>query len=310
MIASASSWSLPATVELREVGPRDGLQPERPLTVQQRVDLITSLLEAGLRHIEVGAFVSPRAVPAMAQTAAVMEGLGRREGVTRTALVPNLRGAQDALEAGPDELTVTLSASEEYGRRNINMTLAQSLDQVGQICGAAAPRGVPVDAVISCAFGSPYEGEIAPGVPGAIRDELLLRGADAVTFADTTGMATPRGVRALLETVGVGERLHFHESRGTGLANTFAALLMGCTRFDTAIGGLGGSPFAKGSAGNVSTEDLVSMLDDLGIHTGVDLNRLLTIAAPLSEMVGRTLPSAVARSGPRVAVPVAAGEEA
>jgi hydroxymethylglutaryl-CoA lyase len=292
-------WTLPRTVVLRDVGPRDGLQVERPLTVSQRQALVRAIAAAGLTHIEVGAFVSPRAVPAMADSAAVLRGLADLEGVTRTALVPNSRGARDALEAGADELTVTLSASEAYNQRNVRMSLTESIEEVGRICALATAADVPVDAVISCAFGSPYEGEIAPEAVAVLAEELTACGAARLTYADTTGMATPRGVRALLEWVAP-DGAHFHESRGTGLVNVFAALACGMRRFDTSLGGLGGSPFADGAAGNVSTEDVVSMLDDLGVETGVDLPALLVAGRRLRDLVGHDLPSAVAKAGSRL----------
>ncbi|HWT24943.1 MAG TPA: hydroxymethylglutaryl-CoA lyase, partial [Solirubrobacteraceae bacterium] len=288
-----TAWPLPRAVRLRDVGPRDGLQAEQPLPVDDRVRLIRALADAGLRHIEVGSFVSPKAVPAMAGTAGVVERLGPLPGVTRTALVPNARGARDALAAGIDELTVTLSASEEYGRRNTRMTVAEALGQVEAICELAA--GTPVDAVVSCAFGSPYEGDIAPAAVRAVGEEARRRGATAVTYADTTGMATPARIARLVEETGAEIGLHLHETRATGLVCAFAGLTLGVARFDTSVGGLGGSPFAAGAAGNVGTEDLVHLLDDLGVDTGVDLRALLRASALLAELLGRELPSAIAR---------------
>jgi hydroxymethylglutaryl-CoA lyase len=200
-----------------------------------------------------------------------------------------------------DELTATLAASEEYGLRNTRMSLAEALAQVEAICALAGPT--PVDAVVSCAFGSPYEGDIAPAAVRAVGDAALARGAAVVTFADTTGMATPARVAQLVGETGPGIGLHLHETRATGLVNAFAGLTLGVTRFDTSIGGLGGSPFATGAAGNVATEDLVHLLDDLGIRTGVDLRALLEASALLAAAIGRDLPSAIARSGPRLPAP-------
>jgi hydroxymethylglutaryl-CoA lyase len=284
-------------VEIREVGPRDGLQAEDPIAVADRVRLVHALLDTGLRHIEVCSFVSPKAVPAMAGAAEVVAALERRPGVIFTALVPNAKGASMALEAAVDELTVTISASPTYNEKNVRMTVDESLAQVGEICELAG--SVPVDAVVSCAFGSPYEGDIAPGDVAGLGERLLGAGATSLTYADTTGMATPRRVADLLEETGPAIGLHLHETRGTGLVNAFAALQAGVRRFDTSIGGLGGSPFAAGAAGNLATEDFVHLLDDLGEESGVDLERLLAVSALAAELVGHKLPSKVAAAGPR-----------
>jgi hydroxymethylglutaryl-CoA lyase len=301
-VSAAQPWSVPAAVTIRDVGPRDGLQVEQPLPVARRVELIRALAAAGVAEVEVAAFVSPRAVPAMAGAAEVVSHLGALPGVVRTALVPNERGAHDALAAGVDALTVTVSASEQYSLRNTRMERARALAGLAPICAAAAASGdgVPVDVVISCAFGSPYEGEIAVGEVELCRDAALAAGAARVTVADTTGMATPVRVAALLGALGGEVGVHFHETRGTGLLNAWAALECGVTRFDSSLGGLGGSPFAAGAAGNVATEELVLVLEDAGVVTGVDLDALLRASALLAGLVGRELPSAVARSGPRL----------
>lgn len=291
--------SLPASIEIREVGPRDGLQPEAPVPVPDRVRLIQALVAAGVRQIEAVAFVSPKAVPAMAEAADVLAALGRPDGVQLAALVPNVRGAELALEAGVDQLTVTVSASEIYNQRNVHMATAESEAVVGEITSLASPAGVTVDAVISCAFGSPYEGDLDPETVAGLGDRLLDRGSDQLTYADTTGMATPRRVDELLDQTGAGVGLHFHESRGTGMVNAYAALVRGVRRFDTSIGGLGGSPFAAGAAGNVATENLVAMCDDLGVATGLDVDALVEAAALAAELVGHPVPSGVAAVGPR-----------
>ena len=287
-----------SSVAIRDVGPRDGLQVEAPVSVESRVALIDALAAAGIRQIEAVAFVSPRAVPAMAGAAEVMAGLQRVEGVTYWALVPNLRGAQMALDAGVDGLTVTVSASEVYSEKNVHMTVDQSVAEAALI-GDLARGKVPVDAVVSCAFGSPYEGDIDPARAAALGDRLLDGGATSLTYADTTGMATPRRIADLLAETGPGIGLHLHETRGTGLVNAYAALEAGVARFDTSVGGLGGSPFAAGAAGNVATEDLVHLLDDLGVVTGIDLEQLLAVSAQLARIVGHPVPSRVAAAGPR-----------
>jgi hydroxymethylglutaryl-CoA lyase len=293
---------LPRSVVVREVGPRDGLQSERPVAAAERAALIDQLFAAGLRRVEAVSFVSPRAVPAMADPVSVLEAIHVPAGGSVAALVPNERGAGMALEAGVDELTVTIAASPGYNEANVRMSIDQSLATIGVICRMAACADVPVDAVVSCAFGSPYEGDIPAGDVGRLVGRLRQLGAAAVTLADTTGMATPRVLEAVLGATGADVGLHCHETRGTGLLNVYAAMERGVTRFDTSIGGLGGSPFAAGAAGNVGTEDLVALLDDLGVETGVSLERLLDASAMARQLVGHELPSRVAGVGPRLAL--------
>ena len=295
---SAPDVTLPAAVTVREVGPRDGLQAEPPVEVGERVRLIRALVAAGLRDIEVTAFVSLKAVPSMAGAADVVAGVGEVDGVRCWALVPNVRGAELALAAGITALTVTVSASAAYNEKNVGMTVEQSVEAVRGIC-SLVPGGVAVDAVVSCAFGSPYEGDIEPGAIGALASRLADAGVAALTLADTTGMATPRRLAEVFDVTGVDVGLHLHETRGTALVNAYAALQAGVTRFDTAVGGLGGSPFAAGAAGNLATEDLVHLLDDLGVATGVDLDRLLEASAVAASVVGHDVPSRVAAAGPR-----------
>ena len=284
---------MPTALRLREVGPRDGLQPEAPLGVRERLELIRALAGAGLHDIEAVAFVSPRAVPAMADAAEVVAGLPGG-GVTWWALVPNVKGAALAAAAGIDHLTVTVSVSETYSMRNVGMTTAESIEAALTIA-AAAPA---VDVVLSCAFGSPYEGEIAPAAVARLAGRCRDAGA-SVTLADTTGVATPRRISDVLDLVGDQVGLHLHDTRGTALVNAYAAMERGVSRFDTAVGGLGGSPFAAGAGGNLATEDLVHLCDDLGVTTGVDLDALLDASALVARLVGRAVPSRVAAAGPR-----------
>ena len=291
---------LPREVAIREVGPRDGLQAEAPVAAADRARLVRSLVAAGVRLVEAVSFVSPKAVPAMAGAGDVLSAMGPRQGVVVTALVPNVRGAELALDAGVEELTVTVAASAEYNRRNVRMEIDESVAAVAGICGLASAAGAAVDAVVSCAFGSPYEGDIAPVQVAEIGDRLRQAGCDALTLADTTGMATPRVLDAVLERTGTAVGLHLHETRGTGLVNLYAALQAGVARFDTSVGGLGGSPFAEGAAGNVATEDVVALLDDLGVATGIDIAKLLEASALAEELVGHPVPSRVARAGPRL----------
>jgi hydroxymethylglutaryl-CoA lyase len=294
---------LPPSVELREVGPRDGLQVEAPKSVEERMRLVRALADAGFGAIEVGSFVSPKAVPAMADSAAVVQASKELGGFRVVGVALNGRGASDAVAAGVDEITAGVSASEGYSQSNTKMSIAQALGHVETMCEVGRDAGVPVDLMISCSFGSPYEGEIPPADVARLVVQAREAGATTVSLADTTGMATPRGVKELLEEVGGDVGMHFHETRGTGLVNVYASLLGGVTRFDASVGGLGGSPFAKGAAGNVASEGVVNMLDDLGVATGVDLPKLLVAAELLHDLVGHDLPSPVSHAGPRIAAP-------
>jgi hydroxymethylglutaryl-CoA lyase len=286
-------------IAIREVGPRDGLQPEAPVPVAERVALVAALLAAGVRTVEVAAFVSPRAVPAMAGAGDVVAALpAAPPGVTYVALVPNRRGAELALDAGLAALTLTVSASETYSRRNVGMSVDESLAQVAAVRSVVGPA-VALDVVISCAFGSPYEGDIAPADVAALGRRAVDGGADALTYADTTGVATPRRVADLVAETGTEVGFHLHDTRGTALVNAYAAMEAGVVRFDTAVGGLGGSPFAAGAGGNLATEDLVHLCDDLGVATGIDLDTLLGVSAQVADLVGHVVPSRVAAAGPR-----------
>jgi hydroxymethylglutaryl-CoA lyase len=286
------AWDLPDTISIRDVGPRDGLQPEQPVRVADRVALITALVDAGVADVEAAAFVSPRAVPAMAGAADLFRALERDEHVRYWALVPNVKGAELAVAAGVDGLTVTVSASETYSRRNVKMSVEESLAQVGPIADVAGGR--PVDVVISCAFGSydPAE-EIGAFDVAAIVDAAQDAGAGRITLADTTGVATPDRIADVVATTGIDIRLHLHDTRGTALANAFAAMTLGVAAFDTAVGGLGGSPFAEGAGGNLATEDLVHLCDGLGIDTGIDLDKMIRTAGTVSALIGRPVPSRV-----------------
>jgi hydroxymethylglutaryl-CoA lyase len=286
-------------VAIRDVCPRDGLQVEAPVPVAGRVRLVRALVAAGLRSVEAAAFVSSRAVPAMAGAGEVMAALAGDADplVSYAVLVPNLEGARRA--AFCSEVTFTLSASPAYNERNVRMSIDESVAEAGRAAAHLAQRQIPVDAVVSCAFGSPYEGDIDPAEVDALGRRLLDEGVATLTYADTTGMATPRRVEALVERTGAGIGLHLHDSRGTALVNAYAAYQCGVRRFDTAVGGLGGSPFATGAAGNLATEDLVHLLDDLGVDTGVDLDRLLDASRLAAELVGHPVPSRVAAAGPR-----------
>jgi hydroxymethylglutaryl-CoA lyase len=295
----------PKHVDVREVGPRDGLQNEDPVPVEARVRLIDALSTTGLRFIEAASFVSAKAIPPMAGAGEVMAGIDRAAGVVYSALVPNPRGAELATEARADELELVVSASETHNQKNVKRSVAESLVGAREVVDIGHGAGVVVEAIVSTAFGCPYEGDVAPERVAQIAGHLVDAGADRLSFGDTTGMATPRRVDDLLDALersGIGTDrvgLHFHNTRGTALANVVAALGRGVVRFDASIGGLGGCPYAPGASGNAVTEDLVHMLDDMEIDTGIDLDRLLECARLAQETVGRELPSALLHAGAR-----------
>ncbi len=286
---------------MREVGPRDGLQSEAPLPVESRVALVDQLVAAGVRDIEAVSFVSPTAVPQMAGAAEVMAGIERRPGVRYWALVPNRKGAELAVAAEVDALTVTISACPVYNERNVRQRIDQSVAAIADIVALADGR--PVDCVISCVFGSPYTGDEPTATVPDLMAQLAEQGIDRFTLADTTGMATPTRIERVLHRTGVDVGLHLHDTRGTALVNAWTALDLGVVRFDTAVGGLGGSPFAAGAGGNLATEDLVHLLDDAGRPTGLDLDGLLAAAERLAGWLDHDLPGRVARHGPRSSAP-------
>jgi hydroxymethylglutaryl-CoA lyase len=295
---------LPASVSIREVGPRDGLQNEDPVPTAAKVRLLDALGRTGVRRIEAVSFVSPKAIPQMADADQVWEQAQKVPGVRYSALVPNSRGARRALAAGFTEIEVVVSASDTHNRRNVNRSTAESLDDIAGLIGELHRHGASAEVIISTAFGCPYEGDVDPDRVAAIVDRVVGDGADRVSFGDTTGMATPRRVRDVVTRVRQRHPelpllLHFHDTRGTALANLLTALELGITEFDASVGGLGGCPYAPGATGNVATEEVVHMLHDMGIATGIDLDALLSVAALAEEIVGRELPSGVLRAGPR-----------
>jgi hydroxymethylglutaryl-CoA lyase len=295
----------PTSVEIREVGPRDGLQNEAPVPVEARIRLIDALSMTGLRRIEAAAFVSPAAIPPMAGSEDVMAGIERRPGIVYSALVPNAKGAERAIAARADEIEVVVSASETHNQKNVRRSVAESLIGSRDVVERAHAAGIEAEAIVSTAFGCPYEGDIAPERVAQLAGHLIDAGADRLSFGDTTGMATPRRVHDLLEALeraGIAPDrvgLHFHDTRGTALANVVTALERGVVRFDASIGGLGGCPYAPGASGNAVTEDLVHMCHDMGIGTGIDLDALIACAELASKIVGRELPSALLHAGPR-----------
>jgi hydroxymethylglutaryl-CoA lyase len=297
---------LPNSVEIREVGPRDGLQNEDTIPIDQRIALIDALSGTGLAAIEAASFVHPKAIPPMAGSAEVMRGITRVPGVRYRALVPNERGALDALACDVDEIEVVMSVSETHNYKNIKMSPDESVSQIVELTDLAHQEKTPVEAILSTAFGCAYEGDISPRrVAQYARKVLDEAGVDGLSFGDTSGMATPRVVSELLDAltdVGINISeigLHFHNTRNTGLANIMVAMQRGVSRFDAAIGGLGGCPYSPGATGNVATEDVVHMVEDLGATTGVDLDSLIDCGQLAEQLVGRQLPSQVLRSGPR-----------
>jgi hydroxymethylglutaryl-CoA lyase len=294
----------PERISLREVGPRDGLQNEDPVPTEAKVKLVDALSGTGVQRIEAVSFVRPEAIPQMGDADQVWAQVTRQPGVRYSALVPNLRGAMRALDAGFTELEAVVSASETHNRKNVNRSTEQSLDEIAELIDRAHDRGATVQVIISTAWGCPYEGDVPVERVVEVARRAARDGADSMSFGDTTGMATPTRVRSL-----VGEfrsalpekglNLHFHNTRGTGLANVLAALEMGVSDFDASVGGLGGCPYAPGATGNIATEELVHMVEDMGIGTGVDLEAMIDAAAEAERLVGRTLPSQVLRAGPR-----------
>lgn len=288
---------LPQRVTIVEVGPRDGLQNEDAIVpVDRKVALIDLLAECGLAHIEVGAFVSSAAIPQMADTEEVCRRIARRPGVVYSALIPNEKGYERAREAGLSDVAVFLSASETHNRRNIGSGVDDALERYRAICARALTDGVRVRGYVSTAFGCPFEGHVPMERVVEVAHGLAAAGCDQISLGDTTGMGNPaqvtRTVDALAAHIGI-ERiaLHLHDTRGTGLANALAGLQAGVTTFDSSIGGLGGCPYAPGATGNVATEELLYMLHEMGIETGVELDATLRAAEEAARAVGHAVPS-------------------
>jgi hydroxymethylglutaryl-CoA lyase len=295
--------NLPQRVSIREVGPRDGLQNEDViLTTAQKLQLIDALANSGLTEIEVGSFVRPQNVPQMADTAEVFAALNRHKGVIYSAIAPNLTGAQRAIAAGADAIQVFLSASESHNQSNVNMGIEQSLNAVTTMAGAVRQAGKAFDAVLSVAFGCPFEGHVP--IPRVLElcERLLNLGAGQLTLGDTTGMAHPLLVQQVVHAFQERFprqplRLHLHSARGAGLANILAALQLGITEYDSSVGGIGGCPFAPGAPGNLCTEDLTHMLHEMGVATGLDLAKLMETARLLEQMLGHEVPSQTIKAG-------------
>jgi hydroxymethylglutaryl-CoA lyase len=295
---------LPSRISLREVGPRDGLQNEDPVPASAKIALIDQLATTGVSRIEAVSFVKAEAIPQMADADEVWAAVTKDPAIRYSALAPNLRGARRALDAGFTEVEAVVSASDTHNRKNVNRSTAQSLDEIAVMIDEAHQRGATLQVVVATAWGCPYEGDVPVERVLAVAGRAVADGADAISFGDTTGMATPSRVRDLVGSFrfrhpDVPLNLHFHNTRGTGLANVLAALELGVDDFDASVGGLGGCPYAPGASGNIATEELVYMVEDMGVGTGVDLEAMIEAAAAAERIVGRELPSQVLRAGPR-----------
>ncbi|KQQ63848.1 hydroxymethylglutaryl-CoA lyase [Pseudomonas sp. Leaf129] len=293
---------LPEQVRIVEVGPRDGLQNEQgQVRAEDKVALVDALVAAGLKHVEVGSFVSPRWVPQMADSAAVFAAIARAPGVTYAALTPNLQGFEAAIAAGASEVAVFAAASESFSQRNINCSIAQSLQRFEPVLAAAVAHGIKVRGYVSCVLGCPYEGDIAPERVRDVGDAMLQMGCYELSLGDTLGIGTPGAARRLIDTVA--QRVprgqlagHFHDTYGQAVANIYACLLEGVQVFDSSVAGLGGCPYAPGASGNVATEDVLYLLHGLGISTGVDLDRVVQAGQAIMLALGRQSASRVARA--------------
>ena len=298
----------PSHVRIREVGPRDGIQSEKAdISTADKIRLIDALSDTGLKRIEAVSFVSPKAIPQMADAREVWDGIERRDGVFYSALIPNRKGAEIAAECGVDGMQVFIAATDGYNLKNVGKKVRDSIADVREVVEVANAAGIPIEGTISTAFGDPYEGDVPPAKVIEVSRWMVQTGITVISYGDTTGMGTPRRVQELIEALHgslpeVTINMHFHDTRGTGLANVVAALELGVDYFDASIGGMGGSPYASGATGNVSTEDLVHMLEDMGIDTGVDLEKLIEAGRIAQSVVPGDLPSKVLKAGPRYVV--------
>ncbi len=293
---------LPKKVRIVEVGPRDGLQNEKmEVPTKVKLELIERLADAGLPAVEATAFVSPKWIPQMADHTEVLEGIRRRPGVSYPVLTPNLKGFEAARAAGATEVAVFGAASESFSRKNINCTIAESLERFRPVTAAARAAGIKVRGYISCVLGCPYEGEIAPARVAEVARALHDMGCYEISLGDTIGVGTPGKTRAMLEAcagqIPLGRLAgHYHDTYGQALANIYASLEMGVATFDSSVAGLGGCPYAKGASGNVATEDVLYMLNGLGIETGVDLDKVVDIGRWICGVIGKEPASKAAKA--------------
>lgn len=291
------------SLQINEVAPRDGFQSEdRFIPTERKIAFIDALTRTGIARIEATSFVSPKAIPNLRDAAEVVTGIKRHKGVEVTVLVPNVKGAERALACGVDEINLVMSASDSHGRANLRMTPDESLQQFADIVNAAEGSNVFINGSLSTSFGCPFDGHVPEDRVLSLIEQQLTLGVEGITLCDTTGVANPAQVsalctRALAQFPGIPFTLHFHNTRGMGLVNAFAAWQAGITRFDASLGGLGGCPFAPGATGNVCTEDLVHMFEQMKVPTGVDLDALLQIATTLPDLVGHDIPGQVVKAG-------------
>ena len=295
---------LPSKVKLREVAPRDGFQSLKDfLPTEQKLQIIEAVVQAGVKYIESTSFVSPKAIPQLRDATDLLAQVPR-EGIIHAAMVPNLRGAQNAIAARADQLVVVISATEAHNQENVRRSIDESLGDLDAIFTLAKESDTPVIGALAVSFGCPYQGDVPEKDVFRVVDEYISRGAVSIILADTTGMTTPARVEQMVlkfrdRFPGVEFTLHFHNNRGTAMANLLTALMAGATTFDTALGGIGGCPYVPRAAGNLPTEDVVFMLEDMGVSTGIDLEAIIGAAHLLEKILGYSLPGQVMKSGPR-----------
>ncbi len=300
--------SLPKAVSIREVGPRDGFQMERDfIPTDKKIEIINGLADSGIRLFEATSFVSPKAIPQLRDAFDVVAGVNRAEGLEVGALVPNVRGAENAALAGVDEMVLLVSASESHNKSNVNQTIESSLRGFETVVKIASDVRTGLRCSMSVAFGCPFEGDVDPENVTRVVERMVTLGINRISLCDTTGMATPPIVRRTCQFVmdrypDLEVSLHFHNTRGLGLVNVYEALNMGLYIFESSVAGLGGCPFAPGATGNVCTEDLVYLMGELGLETGINLVELIKVAKRVEEVVGRELPGQVMKAGPRLAL--------
>ena len=293
MITPRVNLLMPSSVKVVEVGPRDGLQNEKTqISAEDKITLIDLLAESGVSYIECGSFVSPKWVPQMATSAAVFEGITRTEGVTYAALTPNMRGFEGAVAVNANEVAIFGAASEAFSQKNINCSIEESLVRFEPIMAAAKTAGIPVRGYVSCVIGCPYDGSTEPEKVAEVAEKLFKMGCYEISLGDTTGIGTPASVQKMLQAVSTRVPMaklavHFHDTYGQALVNIYTALQMGIKAVDSAIAGLGGCPYAKGASGNVATEDVIYMLNGLGIKTGIDFDKLLKAGWFISDKLSR-----------------------
>jgi hydroxymethylglutaryl-CoA lyase len=295
---------IPTKVKIREVAPRDGFQSVTEfIATEKKLEVIEAIARTGVQHIEMTSFVSPKSIPQLSDAAEVIQRT-RRDGVVRSALVPNFIGAQNAITSGVNEVVVVVSATEAHNEANVRRSIEKSLSDLDAISALALERSIALTGAVAVAFGCPYQGDVPEENVWRIVDAYLSKGATRVILADTTGMAIPNQVERVVRNFKsrlpeIDLSLHFHNNRGTAMTNLYAALLAGAATFDTALGGIGGCPYVPKAAGNLATEDVVYLLSEMGVTTGINLEALINAALLLEKILGYTLPGQVMKSGPR-----------